>query len=84
MITVSNLQKKYNKIYVLDIPTLEVSDGQSFGLVGNNGAGKTTFFRLILDLIEATEGKIMLDDQPVVRNCKVHLIRYMFSFLLRS
>ena len=68
MITVSNLQKKYNEICVLDIPTLDISDGQSFGLVGNNGAGKTTFFRLILDLIEATEGKIMLDDQPVVRN----------------
>ena len=68
MITVSNLQKKYNGICVLDVPSLDILDGQSFGLVGNNGAGKTTFFRLILDLIEANEGKILLDDQPVVRN----------------
>jgi len=36
--------------------------------VGNNGAGKTTFFRLILDLIEATEGEVLLDGERVVRN----------------
>ena len=70
MITVHNLQKKYNEICVLDIPSLDISDGQSFGLVGNNGAGKTTFFRLILDLIEANQGEIVLDNQPVVRNDK--------------
>ena len=68
MIQATNLQKKYNEICVLNIPSLEIPDGQRFGLVGNNGAGKTTFFRLILDLIEATEGEISLDDQPVVRN----------------
>ena len=68
MITVKNLQKNYNGICVLDIPDLNIPDGQSFGLVGNNGAGKTTFFRLILDLIEATTGEIVLDEQPVVRN----------------
>ena len=68
MINVKNLQKEYNGICVLDIPDLSIPDGQSFGLVGNNGAGKTTFFRLILDLIAATSGEIVLDEQPVVRN----------------
>ena len=68
MINVNNLQKKYNEICVLNIPTLDIPDGQSFGLVGNNGAGKTTFFRLILDLIEVTTGEIVLDGQTVVRN----------------
>ena len=68
MITVTELQKNYNGICVLDIPNLRIDDRQSFGLVGNNGAGKTTFFRLILDLIEATSGKIILDDEVVVRN----------------
>lgn len=60
--------KEYNGILVLNIPSLTIPERQSFGLVGNNGAGKTTFFRLILDLIEATEGKILLDGAPVVRN----------------
>ena len=68
MITVNQLQKEYNGICVLNIPSLTIPNNQSFGLVGNNGAGKTTFFRLILDLIEATYGEILLDEQPVVRN----------------
>jgi len=68
MIYVNQLQKEYNGICVLNIPSLTISERESFGLVGNNGAGKTTFFRLILDLIEASWGEISLDNQPVVRN----------------
>ena len=68
MININNLKKYYNGTCVLDIPTLEIPDKESFGLVGNNGAGKTTFFRLILDLIEANKGAVLLDNQPVVRN----------------
>ena len=44
MIEVNNLSKKYDNITVLDIPKLSIAEGESFGLVGNNGAGKTTFF----------------------------------------
>jgi ABC-2 type transport system ATP-binding protein len=68
MISVKHLQKEYNGICVLNIPSLTINDRESFGLVGNNGAGKTTFFRLILDLIEASSGEITLDSQPIVRN----------------
>jgi ABC-2 type transport system ATP-binding protein len=67
MISVSNLQKAYNGVTVLDIPQLSIPDGESFGLVGNNGAGKTTFFRLILDLIEATQGEIEIDNEIIKR-----------------
>jgi len=60
MISVSNLTKKYsNGITVLDIPNLDITPGESFGLVGNNGAGKTTFFSLLLDLIEPSTGKVV-------------------------
>ncbi len=62
MINVTNLTKKYNQNLVLNIPALEIPDGQSFGLVGNNGAGKTTFFNLILDLIRPTTGEIKNKD----------------------
>lgn len=58
MIKVSNLQKTYNNTTVLNIPELEIPKGESFGLVGNNGAGKTTFFSLLLDLIRPTQGSI--------------------------
>jgi ABC-2 type transport system ATP-binding protein len=67
MIQVSNLQKNYNGVTVVNIPELTIADGESFGLVGNNGAGKTTFFRLILDLIEADNGEIFSQGQPVKR-----------------
>jgi ABC-2 type transport system ATP-binding protein len=59
MIQVNNLTKKYNNTTVLNIQELEIPKGQSFGLVGNNGAGKTTFFSLLLDLIEPTTGGII-------------------------
>ncbi|MCA0348415.1 MAG: ABC transporter ATP-binding protein [Flavobacterium sp.] len=59
MIQVNNLSKIYtNGKKVLNIANLEIPKGQSFGLVGNNGAGKTTFFSLLLDLIEPTTGSI--------------------------
>jgi ABC-2 type transport system ATP-binding protein len=58
MIQVSNLRKTYNGVTVLNIGHLEIPQGESFGLVGNNGAGKTTFFSLLLDLIEPSNGHI--------------------------
>ena len=59
MIQVNNLSKIYNSgIQVLNITNLEIPKGQSFGLVGNNGAGKTTFFSLLLDLIQPSSGHI--------------------------
>lgn len=65
MITTTNLSKKYNENVVLKIENLEIPKGQSFGLVGNNGAGKTTYFSLILDLIKPTTGYIKNNSIPV-------------------
>lgn len=62
MIKVENLTKVYGAETVLNIPALTITKGESFGLVGNNGAGKTTFFRLILDLIRANSGAVLSKD----------------------
>jgi len=59
MIQVTELSKKYGGNTVLNIESLEIPKGQAFGLVGNNGAGKTTFFNLLLDLIKPTTGTIL-------------------------
>lgn len=59
MIQANQLSKTYNGIKVLNIENLNIPKGQSFGLVGNNGAGKTTFFSLLLDLIEPSTGNII-------------------------
>ncbi|WP_289043684.1 ABC transporter ATP-binding protein [uncultured Olleya sp.] len=62
MIITTNLSKKYSGNEVLNISNLEIPKGQSFGLVGNNGAGKTTYFSLLLDLIKPTTGTIKNND----------------------
>ena len=68
MIKVKGLKKQYNNVLALDIPALEIGSGESFGLIGNNGAGKTTFFRLILDLLAATEGEVLSKEISVSRS----------------
>lgn len=68
MIQVQNLKKIYDGNTVLDIEGLQIPIGESFGLVGNNGAGKTTFFSLLLDLIEPTQGHIANNDVIVNKN----------------
>ena len=65
MISVQNLIKAYNGIAVVNIPALEIVAGETIGLVGNNGAGKTTFFRLVLDLIRADRGGIFSKGKDV-------------------
>lgn len=65
MLTLQQLKKSYGSNLVLNIDALTVPMGQSFGLVGNNGAGKTTMFRIILDLIRATEGSVLIEGNDV-------------------
>lgn len=65
MINTTDLSKKYGGKMVLNIEALDIPKGQSFGLVGNNGAGKTTFFNLVLDLIQPTTGKILNNEIQV-------------------
>jgi ABC-2 type transport system ATP-binding protein len=65
MIKVNNLGKAYSGKAVVDIPSLQIRQGEIVGLVGNNGAGKTTFFRLLLDLIKANKGEILIKDKSI-------------------
>ncbi len=68
MIEAKDLTKQYTGVTVLNIPQLKISKGESFGLVGNNGAGKTTFFRIILDLIRSTSGYVLSNDHDVSKS----------------
>ena len=65
MIEAVNLTKTYGNTTVLNIQNLVIPKGESFGLVGNNGAGKTTFFSLLLDLIQPSTGHIKNQDVQV-------------------
>ena len=57
-INISQLTKKYGPKTVLNICELTLKNGDIISLVGNNGAGKTTFLRLLLDFLNPTTGEI--------------------------
>lgn len=82
IIQVKNLSKSYKSDKVLDIEALDIPKGQSFGLVGNNGAGKTTFFSLLLDLIQPTTGQI--ENKGVIVNQSEEWKPYTSSFIDES
>ena len=66
-IQVNNLKKTFGEKTAVNISDFTIHDGDILGLVGNNGAGKTTFFRLILDLIKADDGQVLINDcNPVL------------------
>ncbi|PST84010.1 ATP-binding protein [Pedobacter yulinensis] len=65
MIEIKDLKKIYGNRTVVDIPGLEIRAGETVGLVGNNGAGKTTFFRMLLDLIRPTSGVVRSKGEDV-------------------
>ena len=64
-IAIQGLAKRYGLTTVLDIPAFTIEAGERLGLVSNNGAGKTTFLRLVLDLIEASAGQVAIDGENV-------------------
>lgn len=64
-IQIDSLKKCYGAQVALDIPSLEIGAGEVVGVVGNNGAGKTTMFRLILDLIQADNGHVEINGAAV-------------------
>lgn len=61
-ISINNLQKSFGEKRAVDIENYTINNGEILGLVGNNGAGKTTFFRLILDLLKADNGTAHINE----------------------
>ena len=58
VIALSNVQKSYGKYQVLNGVNMQVNKGDIYGLIGKNGAGKTTIFKLILGLSEFGNGEL--------------------------
>ncbi|MCI9067154.1 MAG: ABC transporter ATP-binding protein [Lachnospiraceae bacterium] len=65
MIHVKNLVKRYGKLVALDHFSLDVQDGEIFGLLGPNGSGKTTAINCILSLLTYDKGEISLFGEPM-------------------
>ena len=67
MIELINLTKKYDNFTAVDNLNLTIETGEFFGLLGPNGAGKTTTISLLSTLLLPTEGKILINGQPLTR-----------------
>ncbi len=67
-ITINNLNKKYrNGIKALKNLNLEIEEGM-FGLIGPNGAGKTTLMKILVTLIEPSEGTISINNLDIAKD----------------
>lgn len=69
-ISVNNISKSYKTLKAVDNITFEVAEGELFGLIGPDGAGKTTLFRILTTLLIADEGNATVADYDVVKEYK--------------
>lgn len=67
-VTVENIEKSYGEVRALKGVSLEVQDGELFGLIGPDGAGKTTLFRILTTLILADKGTATVIGLDVVKD----------------
>ena len=64
-LTASDLRKSYNNRLVVGGVSINVNPGEVVGLLGSNGAGKTTSFYMIVGLIRPDSGSVMIDDVEI-------------------
>src|SRR3954466_15684630 len=62
---IDRVSKRYGDVVALENMTFEVRAGEIFGLVGSNGAGKTTAMRIVLGVLAADEGAVRWDGRPI-------------------
>ena len=69
-ISVKNISKSYDKVKALQDISFEVKPGELFGLIGPDGAGKTTLFRILTTLLIADEGEAIVAGYDVIKEYK--------------
>ncbi|MBR1729576.1 MAG: ABC transporter ATP-binding protein [Selenomonadaceae bacterium] len=65
MIKIKNVSKYFNKKAALKQINLEIYDGETLAIIGGSGSGKSTLLRLMIGLIQPTEGEIWIDDDEI-------------------
>lgn len=68
MIEIRNVSKAFNNIKAVDNVSVSIRENTVFGLIGTNGAGKSTVLRMVAGVLEPDEGEIAIDGLPVFDN----------------
>lgn len=68
MIKIENLTKKFEDFIALDNVNCTIPDGCIYGMVGSNGAGKSTIIRTLCGVYKANSGSILIDDMDIFEN----------------
>lgn len=71
MIEVIDVTKYYDNILALENVTATIAEGQVFGLIGTNGAGKSTFLRAVCGVLKPEKGEIIVDGEAIYENEKM-------------
>ena len=68
MIQTTDLTKRFATITAVDHISAEIREGQVFGLIGTNGAGKSTFLKLLSGILKPEEGQVLIDGEEIFEN----------------
>ena len=68
ILELKNIEKSFGEKKVLTGVSFKSEGGKAFGLLGRNGAGKTTSIRILMDVFPANSGEVLLDGQPIDYN----------------
>lgn len=79
MIEINNISKSYDNIQAIEDISLKVNKGELFGLIGPDGAGKTTLMRVLTTLLKPDSGEAKMDELHVIKDFKKirHIVGYM-------
>jgi len=79
MICLNKVCKKYVDVKTVDIEQLKINKGEIFGFLGPNGAGKTTTIKMLVGLLNITEGSILINGYDIKKEPKE--AKRMFSYI---
>lgn len=68
VLELQNIEKSFGEKQVLTGVSFKAEGGNAFGLLGRNGAGKTTSIRILMDVFPANGGSVLIDGQPIDYN----------------
>ena len=68
ILELKNIEKSFGEKKVLTGVSFKSEGGKAFGLLGRNGAGKTTSIRILMDVFPANSGEVLIDGQPIDYN----------------